>query len=196
MTIWGHFTFAWDDGTKSASSVSFHFIKNISWPLLSVAPRIFSGSKPRSKPCSFFSSGAFFFAAAAFSAGTGSTTFRFLLFSAWQKRKWDAGWQDNSHWNGRRKKAKAHPKSIQSIHLLLLALFPSFDYPRMPKSSLDNRGSLRVPMCCPRNCNPSILGSIPPEMIIKTNVKPLVGSLSLEKPPSKSKWLLLQTKIR
>ena len=32
--------FAWEAGTRSASSVSFHFIKNMSWPLLSVAPEM------------------------------------------------------------------------------------------------------------------------------------------------------------
>lgn len=38
MTICGHLMFACDDGTRSASSVFFHFIKNIRWPLESVAP--------------------------------------------------------------------------------------------------------------------------------------------------------------
>ncbi|PSN30298.1 hypothetical protein C0J52_25557, partial [Blattella germanica] len=37
-------------GTKSASSVPFHFIRNINYPLESVAPIMRSGSKPRSNP--------------------------------------------------------------------------------------------------------------------------------------------------
>lgn len=37
-------------GTKSASSVPFHFIKNINSPVVSEAPIIFSASKPLSKP--------------------------------------------------------------------------------------------------------------------------------------------------
>lgn len=105
MTIWGHFTLAWDDGTKSASSVSFHFIKNMSWPLLSVAPineklilqffrskcgselsyrllylpKIFSGSKPRSNPVGFLLSGAFFLADVDFSGGLPERFFRSSL---------------------------------------------------------------------------------------------------------------------
>lgn len=35
---------------RSASSEFFHFIRNKSSPLESVAPKIFSGSRPRSKP--------------------------------------------------------------------------------------------------------------------------------------------------
>lgn len=37
-TICEHLTLACVDGTKSGSCVSFHFIKNITWPLLFVAP--------------------------------------------------------------------------------------------------------------------------------------------------------------
>lgn len=45
-------------------------------------PRIFSGSRPRSNPCSFFSSGVFFLADVVLSPGTGLTPFRFLPISS------------------------------------------------------------------------------------------------------------------
>uniref|UniRef100_A0A1Y1LXE5 Uncharacterized protein n=1 Tax=Photinus pyralis TaxID=7054 RepID=A0A1Y1LXE5_PHOPY len=50
MTTWGHNTLAFLAATKSASSVPFHFIKNISSPVVSDAPIIFSASNPRSNP--------------------------------------------------------------------------------------------------------------------------------------------------
>lgn len=50
MTICGHLTLACFAGTRSASSVSFHFIKNINSPLVSVAPIMRSGWRPLSKP--------------------------------------------------------------------------------------------------------------------------------------------------
>lgn len=56
MTMWGHFTFASFAGTNSALSKSFHCIRNMSWPVLSLAPKIFSGCKPRAKPFTLFSS--------------------------------------------------------------------------------------------------------------------------------------------
>jgi hypothetical protein len=40
-------------GTKYGSSLSFHFIRNISSPLESVGPRMRSSSKPLSKPWGF-----------------------------------------------------------------------------------------------------------------------------------------------
>lgn len=57
ITTWGHLVLAILAGTKSASSEFFHFIKNMSSPFESVAPRIFSGTKLRSKPlgCASFS---------------------------------------------------------------------------------------------------------------------------------------------
>ena len=48
-------------GTRSASSEFFHFIRNMSSPLESVAPIILSGSKPRAKLRGFSDSSFFFF---------------------------------------------------------------------------------------------------------------------------------------
>lgn len=45
-------------------------------------PRIFSGSRPRSNPCNFFSSGVFFLADDVLSPGTGLTPFRFFPTSS------------------------------------------------------------------------------------------------------------------
>lgn len=50
MTICGHLLLACFAGTKSASSVSFHFMRNINSPDVSVAPIIRSGMSPRSNP--------------------------------------------------------------------------------------------------------------------------------------------------
>ena len=47
---WGHFMFACLAATRSASSLPFHLMRNMSSPLLSVAPMILSAWRPRSKP--------------------------------------------------------------------------------------------------------------------------------------------------
>lgn len=50
MTTCGQTTLAVLAGTKSASSVPFHFIKNNNSPVVSEAPIIFSASRPLSNP--------------------------------------------------------------------------------------------------------------------------------------------------
>lgn len=85
---------------------------------------------------------------------------------------------------------QCRPKGNQFVHLSPLAPFLSFDFPRMPKSNRDNRDSLRAPMCCPPNCNPSISESIPPKAVNETNVIPLNCSLPFEKSSSKCKLLV------
>ncbi len=47
---WGHFMFACLAAARSASSLPFHLMRNMSSPLLSVAPMILSAWRPRSKP--------------------------------------------------------------------------------------------------------------------------------------------------
>ena len=50
MTVCGHLTLASREGTKSASSLPFHLIRNISSPDESVAPIILSGFNPLPNP--------------------------------------------------------------------------------------------------------------------------------------------------
>ena len=78
MTICGHLMLACRDGTRSASSVPFHFIKNINSPLESVAPIILSGSRPRSKPFGLLSSSVFLLLG--FLAESSSNLESFFLF--------------------------------------------------------------------------------------------------------------------
>ena len=47
---WGHFMFACLAATRSASSLPFHLMRNMSSPELSVAPMMRSACRPRSNP--------------------------------------------------------------------------------------------------------------------------------------------------
>lgn len=144
MTTCGHCVFAFLAGTRSASSLSFHFIRNISSPDVSVAPMIFSGTSPRSKPSlrSFFR-----FASELFLA---SSAFRFFAAS-------DCAEMGYVHENlafvyfSESKLKQYHSSSSRC--------------PRTHWSALHSPSSLRAPMYCHHRRSPSTSGSIRPAKV-------------------------------
>lgn len=142
MTTCGHLRLACFAGTRSASSLSFHFMRNISSPDVSVAPMIFSGTSPRSKP-SLRSD--FFLAIVVFLASTTSWALRFFDSSSCAEdlRKCD--------------KRMIELSGEQSTYPVA-----SYRSPQTHWSARDSQDSPRAPKCCPHCRSLSTSGNIRP----------------------------------